>query len=440
MNSANRRYDIDWLRVFALCLLIIYHVSIVFQSWAYFIYFVQSEKPVEIIWLIMGLINIWRIPLLFIISGMGIAFAMRRRDWKELLKDRTKRILLPLIFGSLFIVPAHGYLYQLFMGLDHIYWPNPGHLWFLGNIFIYVLILCPIFYYIKKNPDNILLKLFKRVLDYPVTLYLITIPFIFEVVLVAPEQGFTGYGFTAHGFWLGLLAFFSGFFFIATGDAFWEAVGKIKGFALAIAIPLYLIRLILFQFEGPLYLIVIESWSWLFAIFGFGASYLNYPSKKLTYLSKAVYPVYILHMIFLFASSELILTQPDHVDHVHTIVAIEPNSQAEKAMLLIGDQLTTKFEDWKPGIPLEINVNRKEDFFKISIIPDDEGKIGAAFGPIPYFIPNFKESDITMPAAFLQFIIINIMTFIGCFMCYEFIKRINWLRPMFGIKPMLVKK
>ena len=67
----NRRYDIDWLRVFALGLLIIYHISIVFQPWAYFIYFPQSEKPIESIWLVMGLINIWRIPLLFIISGMA---------------------------------------------------------------------------------------------------------------------------------------------------------------------------------------------------------------------------------------------------------------------------------------------------------------------------------------------------------------------------------
>jgi len=103
-----RRYDVDWLRVLALGLLIIYHISVVFQPWAYFIYFVQSEKPVESIWLAMGLINIWRIPLLFIISGMGGCFAMRKRNWKELLKDRTRRILLPLIFGSLFIVPVHG--------------------------------------------------------------------------------------------------------------------------------------------------------------------------------------------------------------------------------------------------------------------------------------------------------------------------------------------
>ena len=133
----NRRYDIDWLRVFALGLLIIYHISIVFQPWAYFIYFPQSEKPIESIWLVMGLINIWRIPLLFVISGMGVYLAMRSRNWKELIKDRTKRILLPLIFGSLIIVPIHVYIYQAFTGLGSAYFPGPGHLWFLGNILFY---------------------------------------------------------------------------------------------------------------------------------------------------------------------------------------------------------------------------------------------------------------------------------------------------------------
>jgi len=440
-NNAKRRYDVDWLRVLALGLLIIYHISVVFQPWAYFIYFVQSEKPVESIWLAMGLINIWRIPLLFIISGMGVSFAMRRRNWKELLKDRTRRILLPLIFGSLFIVPVHGYLYQSFMGLDHIYFPNPGHLWFLSNIFIYVLVLCPVFFYLKRTPDNILLRLFKRILKYPATLYLVTIPFVFEAaLLVTPEQRFEAYANTPHGFWLGLLAFFTGFLFISIGDAFWQAVGKIKGLVLGVAIPLFLVRMIFFQFGGPFYLIVIESWSWLFAVFGFGATYLNHPSKKLTYLSKAVYPVYILHMIFLYLASDLVLTRPVHVDQAHTIMAIEPDSPATEAGLLPGDQLITKFEDWKSGIPLEINVNRKEDSFKISVTPDEKGKIGADFIPIPFFIPRYTESDISTLSAFLQFILINVMTFGGCFIGYEMVKRIKWLRPMFGIKPISVRK
>ena len=429
-----RRHDVDWLRILALGLLIIYHISVVFQPWAYFIYFVQSEKPVESIWLAMGLINIWRIPLLFIISGMGVCFAMRRRGWKELLKDRTRRILLPLIFGSLFIVPIHGYIYQSFIGLDHIYFPNPGHLWFLSNIFIYVLVLCPVFFYLKRNPDSILLRLFERILKFPPALYLITLPFIFEAELIALEQGFEAYANTPHGFWLGLLAFIAGFIFISIGDAFWQAVGKIKGFALAVAIPLFLVRMIIFQFQGPFYLIVIESWSWLFAVFGFGATYLNRPSKKLTYLSKAVYPVYILHMIFLYLASDLVLTRPVHVDQVHTITVIELGSPAAEAGLLPGDQLITKFEDWKPSIPLEINVNRKEDSMKISITPDEKGKIGADFIPIPFFMPKYTQSDITTFFAFLQFILINVMTFGGCFIGYEIIRRIKWLRLFFGMK------
>ena len=429
-----RRYDVDWLRILALGLLIIYHISVVFQPWAYFIYFVQSEKPVESIWLAMGLINIWRIPLLFIISGMGVCFSMRRRGWKELLKDRTRRILLPLIFGSLFIVPIHGYIYQSFIGLDHIYFPNPGHLWFLINIFIYVLVLCPVFFYLKRNPDSILLRLFERIFKFPPALYLITLPFIFEAELIALEQGFEAYANTPHGFWLGLLAFITGFIFISIGDVFWQAVGKIKGLALAVAIPLFLVRMIIFQFQGPFYLIVIESWSWLFAVFGFGSTYLNRPSKKLTYLSKAVYPVYILHMIFLYLASDLVLTRPVHVDQVHTIKVIEPDSPAAEAGLLPGDHLITKFEDWKPRIPLEINVNRKEDSMKISITPDEKGNIGADFTPIPFFMPKYTQSDITTFFAFLQFILINVMTFGGCFIGYEIIRRIKWLRLFFGMK------
>jgi len=431
----SRRYDIDWLRVFALGLLIIYHISIVFQPWAYFIYFPQSEKPLESIWLVMSLINIWRIPLLFIISGMGVYLAMRRRNWKELLKDRTKRILLPLIFGSLIIVPIHVYIYQKFMGLGSKYFPGQAHLWFLGNIFIYVLVMCPIFFYMKKNKNNFLSKTFKRILKYPIMLYIITIPFIIEAaVFISQEQGFEAYAFTPHGFWIGLLAFFTGFFFISMGDSFWNATRKLKSFALAISSFLFFIRLIYFELGGPFYLIVLESWSWLFALFGFSSTYLNRPSKLLTYLTKAVYPIYILHMIFLYAASELILTRPIYIDKIYTIIGIEPDSPADKAMLLNGDQIITNFENWKPGILININVKRGEDSFKVFITPDEKGEIGADFSSLPFLIPKFKNTQITTLTTFFQFILLNIITFIGCFVGYEIVKRINWLRPMLGMK------
>ena len=100
----NRRYDIDWLRVIAIALLLIYHIALVFQPWGVYIGFIQSAETSEAIWIPMALLNVWRIPLLFFVSGMGVCFALRRRDWKQLLLDRARRILLPLIFGSFFIV------------------------------------------------------------------------------------------------------------------------------------------------------------------------------------------------------------------------------------------------------------------------------------------------------------------------------------------------
>jgi hypothetical protein len=384
----------------------------------------------------MGLINIWRIPLLFIISGMGVWFAMRRRNWKELLKDRAKRILLPLIFGSFFIVPISGYLYQEFNNLDPMYFPNGGHLWFLGNIFFYVLILCPIFFVLKRNPNNVLSRCFKWVLKFPAALYLFTIPFIIEAELVAPSQGFASYANTPHGFWLGLLAFLTGFIFISLGDVFWRAVERIKIIALGIAIPLFLVRMIVFQFGGPFFITVIESWSWLFAVIGFGSTYLNRPSSALTYLSKAVYPVYILHMIFLNLSASLILSKPTSIEMVSYVNYVEADSPAQKAGLIIGDQISNpevlKFIDNSSAI---LNVTRKDVNFNIELFPPSKEYTGVHLSPIPYFIPVHENSDTSVFRGFFYFILVNILTFSGCLLTYEyFVKRIGWFRPLFGVK------
>ena len=78
MSTTNRRYDIDWLRVITIALLLIYHIAIVFQPWGVFIGFIQSEQSMESLWTPMTMINIWRIPLLFFVSGMGVCFAIKK--------------------------------------------------------------------------------------------------------------------------------------------------------------------------------------------------------------------------------------------------------------------------------------------------------------------------------------------------------------------------
>jgi len=46
---------------------------------------------------------------------------------------------------------------------------------------------------------------------------------------------------------------------------------------------------------------------WIFAVFGFAYKYLNHPSRTLRYLSQGAYPIYIIHMIFLYLGSFLVI-------------------------------------------------------------------------------------------------------------------------------------
>ena len=347
-TSLSRRYDIDWLRVIAIGLLLIYHIGIGFQPWGVFIQFIQSDEPLTSLWIPMSMMNIWRIPLLFFVSGMGVCFAMRKRSWKQLLLERTRRIFVPLLFGIIFIVPAHVLLWQKYYSQELTYAPFPGHLWFLGNIFIYVLLLSPLFFYLKRNENGKIQRGLLYLFGNPLGMLMISATFVLEVVLMKPEI-YEMYALTLHGFLLGMLAFLFGFIAVYTGNAFWQTVRKWRWLLFSIALILFLGRVIVFDLQAPVYLLPVESCCWIFSVFGFAYKYLNRPGRTLNYLSKGAYPIYIIHMVFLYLGS---------------------------------------------------------------------------FWIMPLNIPTI-----------LQFILIVIFTFTGCFMFYELvIRRIRFLRPLFGMK------
>lgn len=348
MSNSIRRYDIDWLRVIAIGLLLIYHIAIVFQPWGVFIGFIQSNEPLEAIWIPMSMLNVWRIPLLFFVSGMGVCFAIKKRNWKQLISERAIRILVPFLFGIVFIVPIHILIWQIYYNQDLTFLPNRSHLWFLGNIFLYVIILSPLFFYLKKIESSLLSKKIKKLFGNPLGFLLIIISFVIETFVVKMES-FELYAMTIHGFVLGLLAFLFGFLLIYSEVYFWKSVLKWRWVLLVIAAFLFSVRLFYFDLLAPNYLKAIESCFWIFTVFGFGFKYLNNSNKTLSYLSEAAYPIYIIHMIFLYLSSYFIL-------------------------------------------PLSIST-------------------------------------------FAKFVIIILFTGVGCFAFYELlIKRIKFLRPLFGLK------
>ena len=332
---------------FSIGLLLIYHIAIIFQPWGVFIGFIQSQQSMESLWTPMTLINIWRIPLLFFVSGMGVCFAINKRSWQQLLLERTRKILIPFLFGILFIVPIHVFIWQYYYKQEIVYTPGEGHLWFLKNIFVYVILLSPVFFYLKMNQNGVIVHWLKGIFKNPLGFLLVVITFVLESKLTNPEI-YELYAFNWHGFFLGLFAFLFGFIFILSSETFWPAVLKWRWLFISLALTIYLVRYFAFELKSPNYLMAIESTMWIFTVFGFAYKYLNHPSKLLQYLGQGAYPIYIIHMVFLYLGSVLIL---------------------------------------------------------------------------PLDIPTI-----------LKFIFLVIFTGIGCFTMYEVIRKIHFLRPLFGLK------
>lgn len=342
-----RRYDIDWLRVIAIGLLLVYHVSIGFQPWGMMIGFITTKASWPSLWLPMSALNVWRIPLLFFISGMGVFFAMQHRSWLELVKERTLRVWLPFVFGMFAIVPLHIFILQYHNKTEFSYIMHSGHLWFLANIFAYVLLLSPLFYYLKNNPEAVITKAIKTLFSTPFSIVILVAAFVGEALLLKPLP-YELYALTLHGLVLGFMAFFFGFCFVLSGAPFWAMIQKWRWLLLAAALTGFCFRQFYFGLANPQYLLVTESQAWILTVLAFGSKYLNRPGRVLTYLSQAAYPIYILHMALLYLGSILI--------------------------------------------------------FPLSI-------------PAP-----------------MQFLLVLLFTLAGCFCAFEIIRRINFLRPLFGLK------
>lgn len=297
-----RRYDVDWIRIIAIGLLVVYHMVITFQPWAPFIFFIGNQQTLDWLWPFMELLNIWRIPILFLVSGMGVRFAMERRNARQLLADRTLRILVPLAFGVSAVAPFFVLFGLLHFNLPPAFIPNMAHLWFLANIYIYVFVMLPLFVHIRRNPDGAIVKTFARITRHPIGLLVLAVPAMIEAWLV-PFDSYSTYawqldslGNMPHSLILGAVWFLVGFLVVSTAQTSWKSMEKARFIALGIAVALGAIRNIGLIPDHPEILRAFESTCWIVAVVGLAARGLNKQSRAVSYLSGAVYPVYIFHL------------------------------------------------------------------------------------------------------------------------------------------------
>lgn len=156
-KPAGRHYGMDWLRIGAFQLLILYHVGMAFVPWAFSI---KMSAPIAWTVVPMFLTNPWRLSLLFVVSGCASAALLERSGGiGSFLRSRMARLGIPLLFGMAVIVTPqpwvelvtqhgypHGFGYFLLhdyyrpQQIDGVFVPTYMHLWFVVYLLAYTLV------------------------------------------------------------------------------------------------------------------------------------------------------------------------------------------------------------------------------------------------------------------------------------------------------------
>jgi glucans biosynthesis protein C len=317
-NRSIRIYELDWLRVIVFGLLILYHAGMFFVPWDFHL---KNDITYPALRWPMAFVNQWRLPILFIISGMGTFYALSKRSGKQFASERIRRLFIPLAIGMVFVIPPQVYLERISTGQItggyFEFWPSQAfvgiypsgnmswhHLWFLPYLLIYTMVLLPAFLYLRRSPGNPLLKKMEKLASSPLGLFWLIIPLYFWESLLEPFFPSTH---ALIGDWFNLVnyftLFFYGFLLISAKEIFLETVRRyrrlylymgITGFSLLSGIWLFFEDSVLIHFIEA-FVKVFNLWAWVLALLGYAATYLNKSGNILSYANEAVYPFYILH-------------------------------------------------------------------------------------------------------------------------------------------------
>lgn len=112
MNLSMRKHYVDNLRWIILLILIPYHAAQAWNTWGEpnYIYFGGNRFISSII----VFFSPYFMPLLFVLAGVSTKFALQKRTNKEYLVERVKRLFVPLVFGTIVLMPIMTYLADRF--------------------------------------------------------------------------------------------------------------------------------------------------------------------------------------------------------------------------------------------------------------------------------------------------------------------------------------
>jgi glucans biosynthesis protein C len=327
-----RRYDIDWLRIVATLLLFVFHAGMVFNPAPF--YHIRNDE-LSFGWLVVcGFISLWHMPLFFLLAGWSLCASLRARGSTGVLRERSLRLLVPLLFGCVLFMPVIKYL-ELSSGLDlnhtglrvspalqegfRLVIPEGlsvaepfdesfteflptfftlerftwAHLWFVAYLFTFTLLYLPAFSYLLRRstgPGRV-----------PVlVVYAPILPLVLVQLFLRPH-------------WPGIqnlyddwanFAYYTTYLFAGFVLARYPTVEEVtqgewrRALVLGVATCGVLLAGVLRLYEIPSVLLAgsaIAGWCFVVAAAGLARRFLDFGNAALHYLSEAAFPVYILH-------------------------------------------------------------------------------------------------------------------------------------------------
>lgn len=310
-----RRHDLDWLRIGAFLILILYHIGMFYVPWGWHVK--SGHAPVQALELPMKLLSPWRIPLLFFISGVALRFALDKGAQLALMRRRIWVLFLPLVFG-MYIICAPQAWFELvengtwdgsFWGFyaHYIDWPwsSPtdwpiitptwNHLWYVLYLLIFTLVLATISWLSRRRVEAVLSPLAVT------ALVMIAAPFVQTAFLFLFYES-VGASQTLYGDWYNLCTSFCTMafgFLVSKQELFWTRLHNLRGVMFGTAIILAICLAVFHHNETARPVSQLTSiffgWMMIWAILGWGQVLRDKASPVLEYLSRAIFTYYILH-------------------------------------------------------------------------------------------------------------------------------------------------
>ena len=364
--QTERLYYLDWFRVFAILLVFLVHCSKIFD-YDTTVVFNTVRSPFLSVFRDFSLL--WVMPLFFVLSGAAVFLSKGPDKTWEFIKSRFLRLLVPLIIIGTFIInPLYVYIERLSSGetasgffqwypqfFDGMYGFGGNfaplgqgtHLWYLEFLFIYSLILLPLFTRSKKLGISYLSKLSIH-FEKPWALFFLFLP----ISAVAATFEIIGLGgVRVMGGWdpISYLLFFSYGYLIFSNAKIGETIRKYSPIYLAVAIILTALLLdshfgfilkipgltrhdllndgALLPLNQSLWVAVqalrgLLGWCWIIGLLGLGHRFLNFNNKFLAYGNEGVLPFYIMHHSVIYIIGYYIIQWSGNIGNKFLIISI----------------------------------------------------------------------------------------------------------------------